>query len=669
MHRGRISPGYGVGSAVGAQLATQERPVGIEPRRWFCDVLVHRILDYGTPMNTTIEGLSVVTVVLAGSTGLAQPPYSPPVSIDHPTEVFWGDTHLHTQISGDAYIFGTRLGHEEAYRFAKGEEVTSSSGQPVKMDRPLDFLVIADHANNLGAPFSRGSYAADPSFKDSALGKLWEEAKAYTLRDETVDLEKFEGDRLYTAHQEGLVSVRHDGFRRTFWEMATAAADRHNDPGRFTAFIGYEWTPSRDWGSVHRVVVFRDDATRANQILPFSSYDSGYAEDLWEFLESYQRDTGGRVFAIPHNSNLTSGMMFDLFNKAGEALDAGYNRTRARWEPLLEVTQIKGDSETHPYLSPNDEFADFETWNGWAGVAPNPDRPEDKIQFEYARSALKLGLDQQHRTGANPFKFGLIGSTDSHTALASAAENNFWGKFGANEPAPDRMQGRWGWQTSAAGYAAVWATENTRAAIFDAMRRRETYASTGPRMRLRFFGGWDFADSEVARPDRDTIGYRKGVPMGGDLTQAPVDRAPTFMVYATKDPAGANLDRAQIVKGWRTGDGALMERVFDVVWSGERRPGGDGRLPTVGSTVDVEAASYTNTIGAVELATVWRDPEFNAREPAFYYARVLEIPTPRWTAYEAKYYALEEDPEIPMVLQERAYSSPIWYSPSSDGPR
>ena len=575
------------------------------------------------------------------------------VAADHPVEVLWGDTHLHTELSADGYMSGTRLGPEEAYRFAQGETVTSTTGLPVQLDRPLDFLVVADHANNLGASWARANHRDDAGFRRSTLGKLWEKAKAELLLDT---------DPLHTMHRDGLVSVRHEGFRQTVWGTITAAAERHNDPGDFTALIGYEWTPAI--GALHRVVVFRDGAERANQVLPFSSFDSSYVEDLWDFLATYERETGGSVLAIPHNSNLTWGMMFALETSLGDPLDVDYARTRARWEPLLEVTQIKGDSETHPRLSPRDRFADFETWNGWGGVGPNPDRPADKIRFEYARSALKLGLDQFEELGANPFKFGMVGGTDAHTGLATAAENNSFGKFAFSEPSPTRMFDEWpGWMASSGGYAGVWATENTREAIFDAMRRREVYASTGPRITLRFFGGWDFDAGDADRPDFATVGYGKGVPMGGDLAAPDAEAAPSFLVVAAKDPLGANLDRIQIVKGWRSESGGLHERVFDVAWSGAREPGPEGELPPVGSTVDVADASYTNAIGSVELATVWRDPEFRTGEHAFYYVRVLEIPTPRWTAYDAKVYGLGKLPSgVPTVIQERAYSSPIWYT-------
>ncbi|MDK1046161.1 MAG: DUF3604 domain-containing protein [Anaerolineales bacterium] len=604
-----------------------------------------------------------LSVLAPASTARAEPPYSPPVSKDYPLRVFWGDTHLHTALSGDAYLYSTRLGPDAAYRFAKGELVTSTTGQPVKLDRPLDFLVVADHANNMGAAYSRGSFLNDPKFPESTLGRLWEKARSEVLEEGLVDAEELKTDRLYTVHIEGLVSVRHTGFRQTIWESITETADRHDEPGRFTAFNGYEWTPQR--GAVHRVVIFRDDGDRVNQILPFSSYDSGYVEDLWEFLEAYERDTGGSVLAIPHNSNLTSGLMFDLRYSSGEPFDDVYVRARARWEPLLEVTQIKGDSETHPKLSPDDPFADFETWNGWGGRGPNPNRPDDKIQFEYARSALKLGLEQLEKHGGNPFKFGLIGSTDSHTALATAAENNSWGKFANDEPGADRFFKWPGWQASAAGYAAVWATENTREAIFDAMRRKETYASTGPRMAVRFFGGWDFTEPDAQRPNLAGIGYAKGVPMGGDLSNGPAGKSPNFLIRAVKDPEGANLDRVQVIKGWHDAQGELHEKIYNVALSDGRRVRQNGSAEPVGSTVDAADASYTNSIGDPELAAVWTDPDFAPDELAFYYVRVLEIPTPRWTAYDAKFYGLKDLPDtIPMVIQERVYTSPIWYTPA-----
>jgi hypothetical protein len=604
----------------------------------------------------------------------AERAYSPPVSVEHPVRVYWGDTHLHTTLSGDANERGTGLGPDDAYRFAKGERVTSNTGQPVRLDRPLDFLMVSDHANNMGAGYARARFRDSAEFRASELGRLWAQARDEVLKEGSVDAEALDRDRFGVAWRQGVVSVRHEGFRRGIWSLVTAAADRHNDPGRFTAFIGYEWTPSNN--SQHRVVIFRDDRTLADRIVPFSSYDSANVEDLWRFLADYERTTGGAVFAIPHNPNLTTGTMFAPHDSKGAPIDLPYIQTRARWEPLAEVTQVKGDSETHPFVSPDDPFADFETWNGWGGVDPNPRRPDEKIQYEYARPALKNGLDHLARHGANPFKFGMIGSTDDHTGLSTAAEDNYFGKFVADEPSAKRHGGSNGWERSASGYAGIWAHENTRESLFEAMRRRETYASTGPRITLRFFGGWDFTGEDVLRPDYASIGYRRGVPMGGDLAHGPAGHAPTFMVHVARDPLGANLDRVQVVKGWRATDGSLHERVYDVAWSpnhnnaavAQRSPAADGSLPPIGTTVDVADASYTNAIGSPELSATWTDPDFDAAEHAFYYVRALEIPTPRWTAYDAKFYGIDSyGPEVPMVVQDRVYSSPIWYTAAGAG--
>ena len=397
--------------------------------------------------------------------------------------------------------------------------------------------------------------------------------------------------------------------------------------------------------------------------------------DLWKWMVAYEEKTHGQVLAIAHNGNMSNGRMFPIIESfTGKKIDREYAEARARWEPLIEVTQMKGDGETHPFLSPNDEFADYETWD-----KGNLDLTEAKkpamFEFEYARSALKNGLKLEKELGVNPYKFGMVGSTDTHTALATADEDNFFGKASISEPNATRAEHPYmenpkaglkimGWEQTASGYAAVWATENTREAIFDAMERRETYATTGPRMMVRFFGGWDFEDEDAHTRMPAKAGYTKGVPMGGDLTRAPKGKVPTFLVAALKDPIGANLDRYQIVKGWLDSKGELHEKVYDVVWSGDRKPGEDGKLPAVGSTVDVEQATWANTIGAPELIAVWKDPDFNPEQPAFYYGRVIEIPTPRWTAYDAKYFGLQLPPEVPTTTQERAYTSPIWYTPS-----
>jgi hypothetical protein len=378
------------------------------------------------------------------------------------------------------------------------------------------------------------------------------------------------------------------------------------------------------------------------------------------------------VLAIPHNGNLSNGIMFPAVNPRDDRpLTRAYAETRDRWEPLYEVTQIKGDGEAHPFLSPNDEFADYETWDQ-GNLDLSEFKTNDMLQYEYGRSGLGIGLELEQKLGVNPYKVGFIGSTDSHTGLATAQEDNFFGKHSGAEPSPERVEHPMakmgdaeytGWSMVASGLAAVWARENTRAALFDAMTNKETYGTTGSRMLVRFFGGWNFTAEDALNRLPAQIGYGKGVPMGGDLTNAPDDTAPSFLVAALRDPMSGNLDRIQIVKVWLDDRGNRQEKVFDAVWSGDRTPAVNGKLPLVGNTVDVANATWTNTIGAPELITVWTDPEFDPALSASYYARVLEIPTPRWTAYEAKRFGITMKAEIPMITIERAYTSPIWYTP------
>ena len=601
--------------------------------------------------------------------------YSPPADATHPDAVYWGDTHVHTSYStGDANLMGLNvLSPAVAYRFARGETVTANNGMRVRIRKPLDFLVIADHAENLGVAASLR--AGDPNLLEAPGGR---ELLAH-FRAHQADPDA--GRLRLPPHTLG------DDYIRSVWSDVIAMADAYNDPGEFTAFSGYEWTSvgtvAGVFGNLHRVVLFRDDAGRTGRILPFSAYDSLHPEDLWAFLERYEADTGGQVIAIPHNGNTSNGAMFALTDSRGAPQDTPYAAMRSRFEPVYEVTQIKGDSETHPVLSPTDEFADFETWHSWAGgtMAPgaHPCCPDwDAVDFEerkrgeYARAALRRGLAQGAALGVNPFKYGLIGSTDSHSSFATADNDNFWGKYSITFPSPTRisdpMVTTWtrpfNWETGAAGYAAVWARANTREAIFDALKRREVYASTGPRITLRFFGGWGYTPEDALAPDVAKPGYAGGVPMGADLPSAPGAGAPTFLIAALRDPDGANLDRVQVVKGWLGDDGGTHERVYDVALSDGRASRADGMAEPVGSTVDVRNASYTNAIGDPELRVTWRDPDFDPARPAFYYVRVLEIPTPRWTAYDARFFGIAERPEgIRMVSQERAYSSPIWYAP------
>ena len=433
--------------------------------------------------------------------------------------------------------------------------------------------------------------------------------------------------------------------------------------------IGYEWTAMINGNNLHRVIVYRDNADKAGQLPPFSALDSQDPEKLWAFLEEYETKTGGDIMAIPHNGNISNGMMFQLNTVSGEPVSEAWAQTRIKWEPLYEVTQVKGDGEAHPFLSPDDEFADYENWDE-DNIGRTVTKKNEMLQYEYGRSALKLGLKVEQERGTNPYEFGLLGSTDSHTTLSTADDDNFYGKLIDSEMVPERMTNKMGgslwynWKLAASGYMGVWADENNRTSLFDAMQRKEVYATTGPRIALRFFGSWHFEErdneKEIAK-----VGYKKGVPMGSRLTKAPEGGAPKFLISAYKDPDGANLDRVQVIKGYLAEDGELKESVYEVAFSGQRKLDDMGKLPPIGSTVDVVDASYTNSIGATSLDTMWEDPDFNPKERAFYYVRVLEIPTPRWSAYDVKKFDLKDVNEnVPMVTQERIYSSPIWYSPS-----
>ncbi len=602
----------------------------------------------------------------------AKPPYSPYAGRNFPTRPFFGDTHLHTSFSMDAGAAGCRLTPRDAYRFARGEEVVASSGQPVKLSRPLDFLVVTDHSDGFG--FFPLLAAGDPTLLATEQGRRWyDQIKGGKGADAAFEIiQSFSAGTMPRGFPT-------PGMRayRSAWQEVIKAAEEYNDPGRFTAFIGYEWTVNTGGNNLHRNIIFREDGAKASLVEPYTTQaplGSDNPEDLWKWMATAQEKTGSEVLAIAHNGNLSNGGMFPIVEAFGKKLDKGYAETRARWERLYEVTQMKGDGETHPYLSSTDEFADFERWDK-ANLAVTQAKTKDMLECEYARSALKNGLVLEAKLGVNPYKFGMIGSTDAHTGLSAVEEENFFGKIAASEPNPERLSGTFmtnpkigvtikDWQVSSSGYAAVWAAENTRAAIFDAMQRRETYATTGPRMVVRFFGGWEYAPADANNRMPAAIGYAKGVPMGGDLSSAPKGKAPTFLAAALKDPIGANLDRIQIIKGWVDRNGKTQERIYDVAVSGGRTIGTDGRCKTpVGSTVDVENATWANTIGAPELIAVWKDPDFDPALRAFYYVRVLEIPTPRWTAYDAKRFGVKPLPSTTMVLQERAYTSPIWYTP------
>ena len=598
---------------------------------------------------------------------------------EFPERPYWGDTHLHTDNSVDAFGFGTRLGPEAALQFARGDEVTSTTGTRAKLARPLDFLVIADHSDGLGA--TRRLYDAPRvgvlAMQDETLLRWYD-----MMHESPEQSQRAIGEMITAAANDALPPALTDNedaeqATRDIWSSHLATLEEYYEPGVFTPFAGFEYTLMPDGNNLHRVVMFRDGYDRTSQVLPYPGLGTEVT-GLWDYMDAYERTTGGQVLAIPHNSNLSNGLMFELTGPDGGPMSAEYARKRAEREPVVEATQIKGDSEAHPFLSPNDEFAGFGNLGWELGNLPLTARTEDSmVAGNYVREALKNGLSIEQRTGANPYAFGMIGSTDSHTTLATGDEDNFYGKHTGNEPAiEDRAlasqnlgtrEGRFGWHYLAGGYAAVWARANTRGAIFDAMMRREVYATTGPRMVVRMFAGFDLTEADW---DGDWVraGYTRGVPMGGELTDA--GSAPTFLISALKDPDGANLDRVQVVKGWTDADGTTNERVYDVVWSDmEERALSGGKVPAVGDTVNREDATYTNSIGTAELRATWTDPDYREGQRAFYYLRVLEIPTPRWILYDAVQYGIElpADAMADAVAQERAYSSPIWLRPVAEG--
>ena len=602
----------------------------------------------------------------------AKPVYSPYAKRNYPSRPLFGDTHLHTSYSMDAGASGTRLNARDAYRFAKGEQVTSNTGQPVKLSRPLDFLVVADHSDGFG--FFPLLMSGAPSIMADPQGKRWNEmihgGEGMKAALEIVDA--------FSHGKIASMPVPGEKAYASAWEENIDAAEDANEPGRFTAFIGYEWTSNTGGNNLHRNVIYRDGGDKASQMQPYTTQKplgSDNPVDLWNWMAAYEEKTGGSLLAIAHNGNLSNGTMFPTVEAFGKKVDRKYAEERIKWERLYEVSQTKGTSEAHPFLSPNDELAGFEIWDK-GNLDLSVKKENSMLEGEYARAAYKNGLKLKTKLGVNPYQFGLVGSTDAHTALATTREENFFGKIAPAEPSPHRMSSAFfhdektgltvfDWEVAASGLAVVWATENTREAIWDAMERRETYATTGTRPIVRFFGGWDFKPEDAHNRLPAQIGYTKGVPMGGDLNNAPQGKSPSFLVAALKDPIGANLDRIQIIKGWLDAKGEVHERVYDVAWgdADKRTIGDSGKLPPVGNTVNVSDATWTNTIGDPELITVWKDPDFDPKQSAFYYARVVEIPTPRWTAYDAKYLKVKPLPGTRMTLQERAFTSPIWYTP------
>lgn len=602
--------------------------------------------------------------------------YSPYAKRSFPSNLYWGETHLHTGLSLDAGLFGNTTGPETAYRLARGEEIMTSTNQPLKLSRPLDFLVVTDHSDLMGIATDIQNGA--PNIMANPKGREW--AEGFAKGGEAAGKAAFDliGNFSQGTVPEELMEAYSPGspVYNGVWEKIIDAAERYNEPHRFTAFIGYEWTSVPKGFNLHRNVILRDGGTRARQVTPLTTQAPvGTTDplDLYQWLEDYEANTGGQALAISHNGNLSNGWMFPVETTyAGGVVDENYVELRAKWEPLYEVTQIKGDGETHPVLSPDDEFADYGTWDV-ANLDITELKTPDMLPREYAREALKNGLMLEKKLGTNPYKFGMVGATDAHTSLTTAEEENFFGKSTSVEPSASRIEHPFvksalgaieGDMLLASGYQGIWAAENTRAALFDAMERKETYATTGSRMAVRFFGGWGFDEGDLRSRQPAFIGYEKGVPMGGDLRKGPEGQAPSFMILALRDPIGANLDRVQIVKGWMDAEGNLQEKVYDVAWSGDRDPDANGKLPPVGNTVDIEAANWTNKIGSSELISVWTDPDFDPTESAFYYGRVIEIPTPRWVLYDQLRLGAELPEGIELIHQERAYTSPIWYSPS-----
>ena len=629
-------------------------------------------------MNTKTTLLFVMTCALFLSSAQAQEKdkvYATPA--EHPTQVYFGDPHIHTSISADAAMWGNALSLEDTYRFGRGGEVTSHKGWKVKLTRPLDWMVISDHSDVWG--FYQRIRDGDPFVVAEPEGARWHKMiKEGKLREATDEIIKAFGNETLPW------DVSDPEIIAPGWKQVVEAAEKFNDPGKFSTFIAYEWTSNPMGDNLHRVVIYRDNADKTRDILPFTSTGTTGSQDpadLWKVLEAYEKKTGGQVLAIPHNGNWSSGLMFaeTIYtyspNKStGKPLDRAYVTARNRWEPLYEATQIKGDGEAHPFLSPDDEFADYETWD-LGNLSFSVKVTKEMLPGSYARSGLKLGLNYQEQFGINPFQFGMVGAGDSHTGMPGQEENNFMGKHASSEPDAERWKTPFrvaeigtqeGWSEVASGLTGIWATDNTRTALWDAMKRKEVYATTGTRMKVRMFGGWEFKAGDDKSSDYVELGYDKGVPMGGELYRAKKGKSPSFIVAALMDPMGGALDRVQMVKGWRDNEGDLHEKVYDIAWSDNRKPDSKtGKLPPVGNTVNVAEATWTNSIGDAQLTTVWQDPNFNSTDQAFYYVRVLEIPTPRWTCYDAKRFGVTMGKEVPMTTQERVYTSPIWYIPVS----
>lgn len=621
-------------------------------------------------MRSAILGTAAAIALAASGTTIAEQ-----------RQLLWGDTHVHTAYSSDAYTNNNLTADPDtAYRYAKGLPVVHPYHKArVQIDTPLDFLVVSDHAEFLGQIRFLHRNGVDTS----ELG-VWDSIKARVASfflNRAIDTG--EGRSLFvsvlpdpyvTPEQDArassvensdisLLPIDH-AVEVDTWRSITDSADQHNEPGKFTALIGWEWSSIPAGANLHRVIITDSDAATAQTYDPFGLDDSPYPEDLWAWLDKTSAESGANFTAIPHNSNISKGYMFSRTSLRGNAIDSDYIKLRSKWERVAEITQTKGDSETHSTQSPDDEFADFENYpyyiqREWTEYQPQAG--------DFIRSALKTGLEIESDLGLNPYRIGVVGSTDTHTALSSSEEDNFHGKL-ATDSIPANKQAKWvddkpgpsGWAMSASGLAAVWSQSNTRSAILEAIQRREVYATTGPRITVQFFASFDFNETDLDNAQLYEHATRRGVPMGGELRGA---GSPSFIAVAEKDPVGANLDRIQIVKGWLDDSGVSHEKVFNIAWSDERELRADGGLPPVGNSVDLHNGSTANTIGAEQLQAVWTDPEFDANTHAFYYLRVLQIPTARHSLLDAIALGMEHAADYPDTIQERAYTSSIWYLP------
>lgn len=586
-----------------------------------------------------------------------------------PMQLLWGDLHLHSNLSADAFVLENRtLGPDAAFRFARGETITSTSGTPARLKQPLDFLAVTDHAEYLGifaaiTPVTNDT-PESPSLREavleSAIGRRW----AHYM--ETDEFAKARAEFVQNSSSDPSEEDRLPKMTRSMlWNHALGVAESFNTPGVFTTLLGYEWTSMVDGNNLHRVVLFEDGKEKAGQITPFSAMRSRDPVDLWAALESYEKLTGGRAIAIPHNSNMSNGRMFPEVDAQAQALPERYIKGSSRWEPLMEVTQVKGDVETHPAISPDDPFAAFETWDA-GNILQTEEKTEAMLKYEYARSVLAVGMSLEDEFGTNPYQFGFVGSTDSHTALSTADADNYFGKFPNSEPALGRaeglMGGKWPNATlSSAGYVGVWTQENSRKAIFAALNRREVYASTGPRITVRFFGGWAYQQADISRSDFAENAYELGVPMGGTLGAYRSGVSPKFLVAAAKDPLGANLDRIQIIKVWNDTDGQYRESIVDVMTADQAEINLSQNFTDDTSPLKMAEESA----GRAALSGYWEDPDFDPALRASYYARVLEEATPRWTTHDVRKFGGESPNDVPEFIQQRAYTSPIWYRPGS----